>query len=599
MKLRAKFILIYCFFVILPVTAITLTFIWKNALTTEQHVVEYSENLFQSANEQIEQDLDQIGNTIDYLSLNSNDPHSIVKILEDLSDSQSAYSSYDMMTTSRYCSAAFQDLMLINDHINGIYLITPDSAIIGASNGTDSTVNFSHDCGRDLWYQQTIALSGGHYVSTFLSDDLFTDHSPSLYIARSMNNVYSHKYLGTIVLDCDPSVLDLDSLMTIPDLVLLSVSNTQTGETLYSNVDSLKGPYGKYTDGKQTARLSVEPLELSVSFNYSQLYEQFDQDRSVIIFLLVSLISAILLGLFLLTHTMIRPIETLSRTMSRQQELGLKFVSPYPDRHDEIGILYEQYSSMLDKLDLSIKKEYKDKLILLDAQMKSLEARINSHFLFNTLESINSMAELADNKAIANMSLALGNMFRYSIKTKSELVSLADELQHVKDYVSIQKIRFSDRFRLDTDIPSPLLSCKMLKLLLQPLVENALYHGLSYCTTGDAIAVRARADKGLLFITVSDNGTGMDPEKLEQVRAALDKEPQFTELGHRSGESIGLKNIHARIRLYYGADFGLTIQSQKGAGSDIQICIPLIRPASVSGSGSAAQGDRHVSLSHY
>ena len=230
---------------------------------------------------------------------------------------------------------------------------------------------------------------------------------------------------------------------------------------------------------------------------------------------------------------------------------------------------------MLDEINEGIQRDYQNRLIVLDAQMKALEARINSHFLFNTLESINSMAELADNKEIATMSLALGDMFRYAIKTPGEIVTLTDELKHVDDYASIQLIRFNGKFRLEKNIPPALLSCPVLKLILQPLVENALFHGLNYCTTGDLITISAVQENLLLHISVSDNGVGMNPETLAMLRSTLMNQNSFSEIGHHSGQSIGLGNIHARIQLYYGKQYGLSIASAENIGTRITITIPI------------------------
>ena len=244
-------------------------------------------------------------------------------------------------------------------------------------------------------------------------------------------------------------------------------------------------------------------------------------------------------------------------------------------RTDEIGTLYNEYSHMLDEINEGIRRDYQNRLIVLDAQMKALEARINSHFLFNTLESINSMAELADNKEIATMSLALGDMFRYAIKTPGEIVTLTDELKHVDDYASIQLIRFNGKFRLEKNIPPALLSCPVLKLILQPLVENALFHGLNYCTAGDLITISAVQENLLLHISVSDNGVGMNPETLAMLRSTLMNQNSFSEIGHQSGQSIGLGNIHARIQLYYGKQYGLSIASAENIGTRITITIPI------------------------
>ena len=289
------------------------------------------------------------------------------------------------------------------------------------------------------------------------------------------------------------------------------------------------------------------------------------------------LIAGMLIISFFISGYLVKPVEHLSRKMASQKGHTLISSTRYLDRTDEIGTLYNGYNAMVESLNKAVKQDYQDKLILLDAQMKSLEARINSHFLFNTLEAINSMAELDDNEPIATMSQALGNMFRYTLKTQSELVTVQEELDHVKDYVTIQLLRFDHRFHLEVDMTDEFRQMRVLKLILQPLVENSLYHGLKQCTQGDTIRISGRQEDSCLVIDVHDNGCGIDRETLEELRRSLMKEPSFTELGHRNRQSIGLKNIHSRIELYYGRGYGLTVTSAEGEWTNIQIRVPILK----------------------
>lgn len=244
------------------------------------------------------------------------------------------------------------------------------------------------------------------------------------------------------------------------------------------------------------------------------------------------------------------------------------------NRTDEIGTLYNQYQTMLEENNHYIKSEYENKMILMDTQMKALESQINAHFLYNTLEAINSLAEIEGAEDISVMALALGDMFRYSIKTKGALVTLEKELAHVKNFVAIQQIRFDNGFRFEMDVPEELYSCRILKLILQPLVENALYHGLLHCNAGSSIYLSARKENKIIYFTVKDDGVGMASETLEQLQKLLEEKPKFGELSQHANESIGLKNINARIRLYYGEDYGLSVKSEQGCGTTVQIKIP-------------------------
>lgn len=576
MKLRTKMFLVYSVVAIIPILAIGYYSYSRWQTSVSEQIRTYSSTVIHNAVEQSNNTLDRINRTLDFMTYYSDDSESsIIEILSEFADGPVNYSSYDILQAGKRTNSIFGNLMYANSSIRGIYLITPDGLILGTSNDQTSSINPNHDCRSDYWYQETLSLNGQHYISTITSDDLFTDENPSIYLSRSIYDVYSHKFLGVILLDLNPEILNLDSLTAIPNLALLFIENTKTGETLYSNVDSLKTNDTQYTDDMQKIELNLEPLELSISFHYDTLYAQYNPMRMVILLMIFVFAAGVLISLYLITGKITFPLERLSRVMKHQRKNGLKFVSPYMGRTDEIGTLYNEYSHMLDEINEGIQRDYQNRLIVLDAQMKALEARINSHFLFNTLESINSMAELADNKEIATMSLALGDMFRYAIKTPGEIVTLTDELKHVDDYASIQLIRFNGKFRLEKNIPPALLSCPVLKLILQPLVENALFHGLNYCTTGDLITISAVQENLLLHISVSDNGVGMNPETLAMLRSTLMNQNSFSEIGHHSGQSIGLGNIHARIQLYYGKQYGLSIASTENIGTRITITIPI------------------------
>lgn len=379
------------------------------------------------------------------------------------------------------------------------------------------------------------------------------------------------------MLDCNSQMLDLSAVNTMPEVTLLTIDNTNTNDVLYTNYNEL--PSGFVNDGGNVQRtdLNLSPLRLTMVMDYTNLAKEFNVTAVLIIIICAVCITGYIIFAYIISRYMVHPVEHLSHKMSSQSGHTLIQSTRYLNRTDEIGTLYNEYNAMVESLNAAVKQDYQDKLVLLDAQMKSLEARINSHFLFNTLEAINSIAELEDNETIATMSLALGNMFRYTLKTQSELVTVQDELGHVNDYVTIQRIRFDNRFHLDLDIPAEYLNNKVLKLILQPLVENALYHGLNYCTTGDTINIRAYAENNCLMIDVYDNGQGMDIETLTKLQSSLMEEASFTELGHRNKQSIGLKNIHSRIELYYGKGYGLTVTSRQNEWTNVQIRLPVLK----------------------
>lgn len=581
MKLRTRFFLIFSILAVIPLLILTEYSYVRYRDITYERMDELSENLFQNAVTQTNNMLSTVQTSISYLTFYSNEnDYSVIENLRPYAEEDTQLTAYDTFRTTQHLNGVFQNIMASYDYITGIYIFTPSDVTFSCSQSSNILSSRYSPKGKN-WYENTLAQNGHFYVSAFMDPDMFIGEvEDAVYFSLSINDLYTNEFLGVILVSCDSDIFDLSTVNTMPETTLLYINSKETNYTLYSNINELPENFsGSGLEVKKTD-LAVDSLELTAAFDYDSLYAEFSLTGALFLVVAFTCILIFLVLAYVMTKNMIRPLEELSTTMSRQGK-DLSFYSPYMNRTDEIGTLYNEYSNMLEELNASIKRDYQDKLNILDAQMKSLEARINSHFLFNTLESINSMAEIDENEDIATMSLALGNMFRYAIKTPSEIVTLQDEINHVKDYVSIQAIRFSNKFTLTLDIPDELYQQKVLKLILQPLVENSFYHGLNYCTAGDNITIQAKRDSSILYITVSDNGQGMTQEVLDELRAKLSEEASFTELGHRNKQGIGLKNIHSRIELYYGRGYGLSITSTPGEGTSITIKIPVLQGSGV------------------
>ena len=577
MKLRTKIFLTFIILATIPLVLFTLFSYGRYSQVTYQRMDDISSHLMENAESTANATLNSIQQTAGAFNFYYNDGSSMISDLKHFKDANSKPEVFDYYTLSQSFKKTCQNLLYSDESIDGIYIFTPSGYIFESSTGENGTVNSEYDFQNKRWYQDTLALDGAMYVSSNAVHDLFTGDRKSIFFSQCLKDIYSHEVVGVLVIDCKTDMLDLSSVNTMPDITLLTIDNTDTDDVLYTNYDELPSSFSKKRTNIMRTSLKISPLRLTVVVDYDSMFREFNVTGVMIIILCAVCIIGFIIIAYIISRYMVHPIEHLSHKMSTQKGHTLIQSTRYLDRTDEIGTLYNEYNAMVSSLNSAIKQDYQDKLIILDAQMKSLEARINSHFLFNTLEAINSMAELDDNEMIATMSLALGNMFRYTLKTQSELVTVNDELGHVQDYVSIQQIRFDNRFQLIVDIPQELRTCKVLKLILQPLVENALYHGLNYCTAGDTISISGNSDGQYIYLNIHDNGQGMSPETVAQLEKSLGDEPSFTELGHRNKQSIGLKNIHSRIELYYGHGYGLTISSLPGQWTNIQIKVPVLK----------------------
>jgi two-component system sensor histidine kinase YesM len=220
---------------------------------------------------------------------------------------------------------------------------------------------------------------------------------------------------------------------------------------------------------------------------------------------------------------------------------------------------------MLGRIDRLIHERYRTQLVLKEAEFRSLQAQINPHFLYNTLESINWLAQLRRADDIAGMVQALGAILRASIDRNAVLIGLRDELELLRSYVLIQRVRYGARLRVDIEVPEGCADVTIPRLTLQPLVENAIKYGLERSSRPCRVVVSAVADDGQVRVAVRDNGPGMSEDLVRRLLRG--------KIAPR-GSGIGIKNIHERLRSLYGARGVLAIESRLRKGTTVTITLP-------------------------
>jgi two-component system sensor histidine kinase YesM len=283
---------------------------------------------------------------------------------------------------------------------------------------------------------------------------------------------------------------------------------------------------------------------------------------------LVSLLAVVII-VNLLVRTISNPIIALSGKMRRVKEGDFSVRVPVAVQ-DEIGVLSEVFNEMAERIDELIKTNYLANLRQKEAAIKSLQAQINPHFLYNTMESIRTLAVLNDDYDTARMIATLGSYLRFKLHGGSRWISLAEELENVRNYIAIMQMKYEWTIHLHTDIDTNLPRCRIIKLILQPIVENAILHGFNEHEGDGFIWIQAKLDEGNLIIEVQDNGCGMDEQRLLEIRGILQAQ------GTDDGENIGLKNVHDRIRLEFGELFGLMIGSAPQNGTTVRLILPAL-----------------------
>ena len=279
------------------------------------------------------------------------------------------------------------------------------------------------------------------------------------------------------------------------------------------------------------------------------------------------IVSAMLI--FIVSRSITKPLDMLIGTIQRiaggEMELRANVT-----KSDEIGELGRNFNVMLDQVEELKEKENQANLQLAQAQYKALQAQINPHFLYNTLDTMSSIAEVKDCPEVSMLSQSLSNIFRYSLNMKDPFSTVAKEIVHLKNYCYVMDVRMQDHVQYYYDIDPESLKARVPRISIQPLVENALNHGLRNKRGEKQVRIGAKVKEELLEICVADNGVGMDAEKMN--KSLKQSNLDYVERGN----SIGIHNINARLKILYGEEYGLHIESTIGEGTRVWMVIPKI-----------------------
>ncbi len=236
---------------------------------------------------------------------------------------------------------------------------------------------------------------------------------------------------------------------------------------------------------------------------------------------------------------------------------------------DEVGELARSMNQMIDKINELLSQITKEQIRIREAELELLQLQINPHFLYNTLDTIIWLAEGGDEKRVVGMVKSLSAFFRTSLSRGRDIITIKEELLHAKSYLEIQQFRYQDILDYEIDVPDEFGGYSIPKITIQPLIENALYHGIKNKRGGGRITVKGRREGDDIVISVTDDGIGMTKERLDEVISGLNqKQPEDSAI-------YGLYNVNERIRLKFGEKYGITLDSVYGQGSTCNILLPM------------------------
>jgi two-component system sensor histidine kinase YesM len=566
--IRDKLLLLFVSLISLPVSIVTIRSYYVSCGIIEDKTNQYSHDILYQTTKMAESRLEKM----ESISFNVIFDKDVQEML--LAASNGEMDAYKANQVRTRIEAILSSQVLYNDEVNSIYVVSSRGAVYEL-NKTKQPYGLMKERMEDIREAKGgVVWFGGSPVNQYVV------------LTRMIMSVRTQKPVGYFVMYVDEKYLFE---------LLASTQSTRNGSIVM--VDG-EGDIVSAADKELLgSRLSIEYLDVSkeaYSFrrkkvdNITQyvacsepmrngwriittvpvlIYQKeiFWLRNSIFLFTLILLVVSILCA-WGLSLSISRPIRLLSSAMVRFGEGDFSVRAPRGGK-DETGRLSETFNQMADNINTLVQKVLCEQQLKRDAELRSLQMQINPHFLYNTLESINWMARMGRTEDVCIMVTSLGDLMRATINSK-DYVLLKDEIASLNNYLQIQKFRYGDKLKYCISIAPGTEELYVPKLIIQPLVENAIYHGIEPSLEKGTIEIQSILENGNLIIKVTDNGVGMIPDSIQSVLDVSGKEDAS------SSRSIGIKNVIKRIKALYGNDYGIEMQSELGESTTVSIVLP-------------------------
>ncbi|WP_373232629.1 sensor histidine kinase [Cohnella sp.] len=344
----------------------------------------------------------------------------------------------------------------------------------------------------------------------------------------------------------------------------------------YENVEqALKYTFGSYFDDSTGVDrlITIQTVNnvgwkiVGVSF-MDEIVTTRKEISAFLLWLLFFVMAFVLLITLYMSAKISQPIKRLESSMQQVERGNFDIYIPIR-RDDEVGRLSRRFNLMVNRIRELMNQNIHEQEAKRKSELEVLHSQIHPHFLYNTLNSVVRLAGTGKNEDVITMITSLSRFFRISISKGEHIITVADELEHVRNYLVIQKMRYKNKFEYDVIADDEALKCLTLKLVLQPLVENAIYHGIEPSADEGFITISARIIDGKLCLQVKDDGLGISEDRLCGLLTGPIRNLE-------EGSGIGLRNVHERIRLNYGEEYGLRIESEREEGTLVSVWLPCL-----------------------
>lgn len=569
---------------ILPIIIIFTFTLRNNMLFYNRQISAASDNEVRAITSNINRTLENLDQLLTSLIFSSYDNDSVMLSICGMESGNDLPTANQRLLNYRMFTYICMNLIGNNEYAQGVYLFTESGYTYSFVKNREMGLEKNYQ--QAQWYNNLMEPGKLQVIDILQPGSTDNQHRQLVVLARRFTDVKgantailaiacnndifggisdnSMSWSKSFLMDNTGNIIygDMDHI-DLTDSQLEAIAENRSGVIISSGIEAYV--YGTLTanEWKIVSEVSLAPF-----------YEFYTKNMNYLLVLIFVVIIIIGILLYVMEKLFVKPLVGLANIMQQTKRTDLFFRSNYKEREDEIGILYRCYETMMEEINRLIEEKYISEINYLKARLKSLTSQINAHCVFNTLENINCLANMENNKQIATMSKALGDMLRYSTEFEEDEVELRAEIAHIKQYIAIQEIRFGSGISLELDIEEGLLEKKVMKFMLQPIVENSIEHGL----VGEGhpwiiiISVVRRKDKTIIY--VKDNGLGMDEQTLKKVRNRICFASSVLEGAENS--SIGLSNINKRLQLMYSERYGLEIDSQPNEGTTVTLTLPFL-----------------------
>ncbi|WP_410511581.1 sensor histidine kinase [Paenibacillus sp. BR2-3] len=598
LPIRYKLIIHFLLISILPAIGLGLLIGWTVDRIVEDQSNENTMQLIGKVNAALENDVENL-QKITYLISFDPGVQSFLKG-EMKETTQATEGTYSGESAEYNIRKFMQGFTTLSSEIAGIMIVNSQGDFISNEMYTRSGTSITHED----WYKEAVDNKGifkiiGHPYGRAVRSHVDYKESEVVSAVRAIIDPETQVVQGVVLVDLKLRVIaETARDVTLGKTGYLTVVD-HNGEMIYAPQHPFMEniPMKLITETSGITSEKVEGRRLQLIYRTSPFtgwttVGVFPMEESAygvreITFNVVTFVFVVcMLGMtasFYLAYSISRPIGQLMSFMSKAESGDLN-VRYWGNRSDEIGMLGRSFNTMLAQIARLLSLTELQERQKREAELRSLQAHIKPHFLYNTLDTIHWMARSKGSEDIAEVVQSLSRLFRLGLSKGSDIVPLADELEHIMSYLKIQQTRYSSKLAYSVDADPRLQELYVLKLLLQPIVENAIYHGIKERRGPGHISIEVEEREGELYLTVRDNGAGMTRERLTMLQHKLEsvgEEPDSSEveqyITESTGSGYGILNVQARIRLTYGKEYGIHIDSELGTGTTVILRHPIVR----------------------